>query len=168
MTGDVCPGGRRRYAGAVRLLFIGDVCGKEGRAGLRAAMPELRERHSPDLVVANGENSAGGVGITPKTAQELFDIGVGVITTGNHVYRHRDVYGFLDEQDRIIRPANYPAANPGHGHVIVEAGGLRVAVVNLSGAVMLKVARSPFVEAEALLSRLEDQADAVVVDFHAE
>jgi metallophosphoesterase (TIGR00282 family) len=152
----------------MRLLFIGDVCGKEGRVGLAAALPELRERHSPDLVVANGENTAGGVGITRKTAEDLFSMGVDVITTGNHVYKHREVYEFLDESDRVVRPANYPAGNPGRGHTVVEAGGMRVAVVNLSGAVMLRVARSPFAEADALLSRLEDEADAVVVDFHAE
>jgi metallophosphoesterase (TIGR00282 family) len=152
----------------MRLLFIGDVCGKAGRAGLAAAMPELRTSHSPDLVIANGENTAGGVGITEATARELLDMGVDVITTGNHAFRHREVYGFFDSSDRIVRPANYPAGNPGRGHTVVEAGGMRVAVVNLSGAVMLTVARSPFTEADAILGRLEGQADAVVVDFHAE
>jgi metallophosphoesterase (TIGR00282 family) len=131
-------------------------------------MPELRSRHSPDLVIANGENTAGGVGITEGTARELLEMGVDVITTGNHAFRHREVYGFFDSSDRIVRPANYPVGNPGRGHVIVEAAGMRVAVVNLSGAVMLKVARSPFAEADALLKRLEGEADAVVVDFHAE
>jgi metallophosphoesterase (TIGR00282 family) len=152
----------------VRVLFFGDVCGKPGRRGLEAAMPRLRERFEPELVIANGENSAGGVGITERTANDLFRTGVDVITTGNHVYRHREVYGFLDECDRIIRPANYPAQNPGRGHVVADAGGRRVAVINLSGVVMLKVARSPFVEADALLDRLEGECDAVIVDFHAE
>jgi metallophosphoesterase (TIGR00282 family) len=152
----------------MRLLFIGDVCGKAGRLGLAASMPELRSRHSPDLVIANGENTAGGVGITEGTARELLEMGVDVITTGNHAFRHREVYGFFDSSDRIVRPANYPVGNPGRGHVIVEAAGMRVAVVNLSGAVMLKVARSPFAEADALLKRLEGEADAVVVDFLAE
>ena len=99
----------------MRLLFIGDVVGKPGRAGLAQAMPELRERHSPDLVIANGENSAGGLGITEKTATEIFDAGVDVITTGNHVYRHRDVYPYLDATDRVIRPANYPTLEPRPG-----------------------------------------------------
>jgi metallophosphoesterase (TIGR00282 family) len=131
-------------------------------------LPRLRERYSPDLVIANGENTAGGVGITERTANDLFTSGVDVITTGNHVYRHRDVYGFLDATDRVIRPANYPAANPGSGYVVTEAGGIRVAVVNLSGAVTLRVARSPFAEADAILDRLSGDADAIVVDFHAE
>jgi 2',3'-cyclic-nucleotide 2'-phosphodiesterase len=152
----------------VRVLFIADVVGRPGRAGLAAAMPELRERHSPDLVIANGENSAGGVGITEQTARELFETGVDAITTGNHVYRHREVYGFLDRSDRVVRPANYPVGNPGRGATIVEVVGKRVAVLNLSGAVQLRVARSPFAEADAQLARLGDDVDAVIVDFHAE
>ncbi len=150
----------------MRVLFIGDIVGRPGRAGLAAAMPELRERYSPDLVIANGENSAGGLGITEKTANEMFGMGIDVITTGNHVYRHREAYEFLDRSDRVVRPANYPAGNPGRGATVVEAGGMRVGVLNLSGEVHLRVARSPFSEADAQLAKLD--ADAVVVDFHAE
>ncbi|HEU4945387.1 MAG TPA: TIGR00282 family metallophosphoesterase [Solirubrobacterales bacterium] len=150
----------------MRVLFIGDVVGGPGRRGLKAAMPELRERHSPDLVVVNGENSAGGMGITEKTARAIFDAGADAITTGNHVYRHREAYDFLDGAERVIRPANYPHANPGRGHVIFDAGGTRVCVVNLSGAIGLQVARSPFHEVDSILERIE--ADLVVVDFHAE
>jgi len=150
----------------MKVLFIGDVVGGPGRRGLAAAMPGLRERHSPDLTIVNGENSAGGMGITEKTARALFDAGCGVITTGNHVYRHREAYDFLDRAERVIRPANYPHANPGKGFVVVEAGGMRVGVINLSGAVGLRVARLPFQEADALLERIE--ADCFVVDFHAE
>src|ERR671935_1023229 len=152
----------------MRVLFVGDVVGRPGRAGLAATMPDLRDRHSPELVVANGENSAGGIGITERTANELFEIGVDVITTGNHVYRHREAYEFLDRSERVVRPANYPAGNPGHGATIVDAAGRRVAVLNLSGAVQLQVSRSPFAEADAQLARLEERADAVIVDFHAE
>ena len=152
----------------MRILFIGDIVGRPGRAGLAAAMPELRERHAPDLVIANGENTAGGLGITEKTARELFDLGVGVITTGNHVYRHRAAYEFLDRSERVIRPANYMAGNPGRGHTVVPVGDRRLAVVNLSGSVQLRAARSPFAEADAVLSKVRDDADAIVVDFHAE
>jgi metallophosphoesterase (TIGR00282 family) len=152
----------------VRVLFISDIVGRPGRAGLAAAMPELRERHSPDLVIANGENSAGGLGITEKTANEILGMGIDVITTGNHVYRHRDAYEFLDRSDRVVRPANYPAGNPGRGVTIIQAGEKRVAVLNLSGAVHLQVARSPFAEADAQLAKLDRDADAVLVDFHAE
>jgi 2',3'-cyclic-nucleotide 2'-phosphodiesterase len=150
----------------MRVLFIGDVVGGPGRRGLKAAMPELRERHRPDLTIVNGENSAGGMGITEKTARAIFDAGADAITTGNHVYRHREAYEFLDRTDRVVRPANYPHANPGRGHVVVEAGDMRVGVINLSGAIGLQVARSPFHEVDSILERIE--ADCTIVDFHAE
>jgi 2',3'-cyclic-nucleotide 2'-phosphodiesterase len=150
----------------MRVLFIGDVVGGPGRRGLRDAMPTLRERYSPDLTIVNGENSAGGMGITEKTARDLFAAGADAITSGNHVYRHREAYDFLDREERVVRPANYPHANPGRGHTVVEAGGRRVGVINLSGAEGLKVARSPFHEVDGILERIE--ADCVIVDFHAE
>src|SRR5436190_12358598 len=150
----------------MRVLFIGDVVGGPGRRGLAAAMPELRARHRPDLTVVNGENSAGGMGITEKTARALFDAGTDVITTGNHVYRHREAYGFLDRSDRVVRPANYPYANPGRGYTVVEAAGRRVGVINLSGAIGLKVARSPFTEVDSILEKVG--CDFSIVDFHAE
>jgi metallophosphoesterase (TIGR00282 family) len=150
----------------MRVLFIGDVVGGPGRRGLAATMPELRDRYRPDLTIVNGENSAGGMGITEKTAGALFDAGADVITTGNHVYRHREAYDFLDRAERVIRPANYPHANPGRGHVVTDAGGMRVGVINLSGAIGLQVARLPFHEVDSILERIE--ADCVVVDFHAE
>jgi metallophosphoesterase (TIGR00282 family) len=151
----------------MRLLFIGDVVGGPGRRGLRETMPALREQYAPDLIIVNGENSAGGMGITERTANDIFDTGAGVITTGNHVYRHRDAYPYLERSDRVIRPANYPSGNPGRGHTLVEASGMRVAVINLSGGVGLKVARSPFDAVDAILDQLGD-ADATIVDFHAE
>ena len=152
----------------MRLLFIGDVVGKPGREGLASAMPELRGERMPDLVVANGENAAGGVGITADTAKAIFEAGVDVITLGNHTYRHREVYPYLDSERRIIRPANFPAANPGRGHTIVEAAGMRVAVINLSGQMHLQVERNPFPAIDELLESLSGAADAFVVDFHAE
>ena len=150
----------------MKVLFIGDVVGGPGRRGLAAAMPELRERHAPELVVVNGENSAGGIGITEKTAAALFDAGADVITTGNHVYRHRSVYSYLNRSDRVIRPANYPYANPGRGYTVIELGDRRAGVINLSGAVGLRVARSPFHEVDSILEKIE--CDFVIVDFHAE
>ncbi len=150
----------------MKVLFIGDVVGGPGRRGLAAAMPELRERFAPEMVIVNGENSAGGMGITEKTAKALFDAGADVITTGNHVYRHREVYGFLNRSERLIRPANYPYANPGRGYTVVEIDGRRCGVINLSGAVGLRVARSPFHEVDNILEKIE--SDFVIVDFHAE
>lgn len=153
----------------MKLLFIGDVVGSPGRQGLARALPGLRERFGCDLLVVNGENSAGGMGITEKTAGEIFDLGADAITLGNHAYRHRNVYGYLDHESRVVRPANYRRANPGRGHTVIEAAGMKVGVVNLSGTVGLDAARSPFDEADLLLDRLAGEGvGAVVVDFHAE
>jgi metallophosphoesterase (TIGR00282 family) len=116
----------------------------------------------------NGENAAGGVGITEKTARELLDLGADAITLGNHAYRHRDVYGFLDREGRIVRPANYPRGSPGRGHTLVERDGVRLGVVNLCGMVFMQAMRSPFSEVDALLADLHGATDAVLVDIHAE
>ena len=152
----------------MRLLFIGDVVGRPGREALSTAMPDLRAERMPDLVVVNGENSAGGVGITKETGEELFAAGADLITLGNHTYRHRDVYPYLDAEQRILRPANFPDGNPGHGHTVVEAAGMRVAVINLSGQMHLQVERNPFSAIDELLGKLAGAADAIIVDFHAE
>jgi 2',3'-cyclic-nucleotide 2'-phosphodiesterase len=152
----------------MRLLFIGDVVGGTGRRALAAILPEIVARHRPDLVVANGENAAGGVGITERTARELFDAGVHGITLGNHAYRHRDVYGYLDQEERIVRPANYPRGDPGRGHAVIERDGARLGLINLSGSVFLDAMRSPFAEVDAALAELRGAVDHVLVDFHAE
>src|SRR5262249_44756572 len=130
--------------------------------------PALRAERMPDLVVVNGENVGGGVGITEDTAKQLFDAGADVITLGNHTYRHRDVYPYLDSEQRIVRPANFPEGNPGRGHRITEAAGMSVAVINLSGEMHLRVERNPFNAIDDLLDSLAGAADAIVVDFHAE
>jgi len=152
----------------MRLLFVGDVVGKPGRQGLARAMPALRERYEPDLAIVNGENSAGGLGITEGTAKELFALGFDAITLGNHTYRRQEAFAYLDSDDRVIRPANFMASSPGRGHTIVEVAGARVCVINLIGMLQLQAARSPFSEADLLLKRLEPEADAFIVDFHAE
>jgi metallophosphoesterase (TIGR00282 family) len=152
----------------VKLLFVGDVVGGLGRRTLASVLPGLRERHQPDWVVVNGENSAGGVGITEKTARELFETGADAITLGNHAYRHRDVYGFLDREERIVRPANYPKGSPGRGHTVVERDGKRLGVVNLSGQLFVEAVRSPFSEADAILADLRGKTDHVLLDMHAE
>ena len=152
----------------MKVLFVGDVVGGIGRRTLAALLPDLREQHKPDFVIVNGENVAGGVGITPKTARSLLDLGVDAMTLGNHAYRHREVYQFLDEEPRVVRPANYPKGSPGRGHTVVEANGVRLGVVNLSGQVFLQAVRSPFAEVDALLAELDGAADVVLVDMHAE
>ena len=152
----------------MKLLFVGDVVGAPGRRALELLLPRLRERHEPDWVVVNGENAAGGIGISARIAHDMLELGVDAITLGNHAFRHRDIYELLDSDAPIIRPANYPKGDPGRGHVVIERDGRSLAVVNLSGSVFLDVARSPFAEVDAVLSDLRGRADHVLVDFHAE
>jgi 2',3'-cyclic-nucleotide 2'-phosphodiesterase len=152
----------------MRLLFVGDVVGAPGRRTLAALLPALRERHAPDFVVVNGENAAGGLGITPKVAEEMFALGVDAITLGNHAYRHAEVYPYLDERSEIVRPANYLRSQPGHGWCVVERNSTRLGVVNLSGNLFLKAARPAFSEIDAVLHELEGRVDHVLVDMHAE
>jgi metallophosphoesterase (TIGR00282 family) len=151
-----------------RVLFCGDVVGEPGRTALSETLPSLVARYEPDFVVTNGENVAGGLGITERTARKILDAGVDVITTGNHVYRHRDVYAFMDRSERIVRPANYLDSNPGRGFTVVEKNGVRLGVVNLLGNVFMQAPHSPFHVADRLLHELDGRADLVLVDFHAE
>jgi hypothetical protein len=150
------------------ILFVGDVVGGLGRRTLLGLLPSLRAELAPDFVVVNGENAAGGLGITPTIADEMLAAGVDVITLGNHAYHRREILPYLGDHDRIVRPANYLRRHPGRGVTVVERGGVRLAVVNLIGTVFLKAARSPFDEVETVLGGLEGEADHVLVDFHAE
>jgi len=150
------------------VLFVGDVVGGLGRRTLLALLPRLRAEHDPTFVVVNGENAAGGLGITPKIADELFAAGVDVITLGNHSYHRREIFAYLDAHEHIVRPSNYLAAQPGHGHTIVERGGVRLGVVNLSGNVFLQAGRPAFTEADTVLGKLEGRCEHVLVDMHAE
>jgi len=152
----------------MNILFVGDVVGSAGRHLLLRLLPELRERHDVTFTVVNGENIAGGVGITPKLADELFDHGVDVITLGNHAYRQRAIYPYLDAHDAILRPANFLKSQPGHGSCVVERDGVRLGVVNLSGNLFLRAGRPAFSEADAALHSLRGRVDHVLVDMHAE
>ena len=155
-------------ASSVRILFCGDLVGSAGRRALLHLLPQLRERHKPTFVVVNAENVAGGFGITPEIARELLGAGVDVITLGNHVYRRREIYPYLDAEPRILRPANYLHSQPGHGHTVVVNDGVRLGVINLSGNLFMSAGRSAFAEADALVERLAGEVDHILVDMHAE
>ncbi|HEX4363152.1 MAG TPA: TIGR00282 family metallophosphoesterase [Solirubrobacteraceae bacterium] len=150
------------------ILFIGDVVGSLGRHTLLDLLPVLRERHDPTFVVVNGENAAGGVGITPKIADELFAAGVHAITLGNHAYHRRDIFAYLDSHDAILRPYNYLRSQPGHGTCVIEHDGLRLGVVNLSGNLFLRAGRPAFTDVDVALGELDGRVDHILVDFHAE
>jgi len=149
------------------ILFVGDVVASAGRRALRRLLPGLRDELGADFVVVNGENAAGGVGITAKTAADIFDAGADVITLGNHTYRHREVYRYLDSEPRIVRPANFLPSQPGHGTCVVERGGATLGVVNLSGNLYMKAGRPAFVEIDAALEEVRG-TDHVLVDMLAE
>ena len=153
---------------AVSILFVGDVVGGIGRRTLLSVLPGLRERFTPDFVVANGENAAGGIGITPKEADELFAAGVDVITLGNHTYRHREIYAYLDSHARILRPANFLRNQPGHGWCVVSHQDVRLGVVSVSGNLFMDAGRPAFAEVDAALHALKGSVDHVLVDVHAE
>jgi metallophosphoesterase (TIGR00282 family) len=155
-------------AESTRILFVGDVVGGIGRRTLTALLPSLRERFSPDFVVVNGENAAGGVGITAKVAGQLLESGVDVITLGNHAYRHRDVYPYLDAEPRIVRPANFLRSQPGHGWCVVSRNDVRLGVISLSGNLFMNAGRHAFSEADAALHAIRSAVDHVLVDMHAE
>jgi metallophosphoesterase (TIGR00282 family) len=153
---------------AVRILFVGDVVGGLGRRTLLNLLPGLRERHGVDFVVVNGENAAGGIGITSKIAREMLGAGVDVITLGNHTYRQREVYEYLDREDRILRPVNFLKGQPGHGTCVVERDGTSLGVVSVSGNLFMNTVLPMFSETDAALYTLRDRADHVLVDVHAE
>jgi metallophosphoesterase (TIGR00282 family) len=154
-------------AAAARILFVGDVVGGLGRRTLLDCLPALRERYSPTFIVVNAENIAGGLGITPKIADELLAAGVDAITLGNHTYRRREIYPYLDNQPRILRPANFLRSQPGHGTCVVERDGIRLGVVNISGNLHMRAGRSAFTEIETALREV-GEVDHVLVDVHAE
>ncbi|HTU87826.1 MAG TPA: TIGR00282 family metallophosphoesterase [Solirubrobacteraceae bacterium] len=153
---------------SVCILFVGDVVGGIGKRTLLTLLPALRDRYSPGFVVVNGENAAGGVGITPKIAREMLAAGVDVITLGNHTYRHKEVYTYLDEEERILRPANFLTSQPGHGWCVVSRDGVRLGVISLSGNLFMKAGRPAFPEADAVLRAMEGKVDHVLLDMHGE
>ena len=153
---------------AVNILFAGDLVGGLGKRTLLGMLPALRDRLEPDFVVVNGENAAGGLGITPKIADQLFAAGVDVITLGNHTYRQREIYEYLDARKEILRPANFLRSQPGHGWCVVERDGVSLGVVSLSGNLFMDAGRPAFAEADAAVHALRDKADHILVDMHAE
>lgn len=153
----------------VRILFIGDIVGKPGRRACRVLLPGLVQELRPDAVIANGENAAGGFGLTADTADEILGCGVNVITTGNHVWNKKEFYRILATSERVLRPANYPPGAPGRGATVVQlASGLRLCVVNLAGRVFMAPIDCPFRTADRILEELSSRCDVFVVDFHAE
>src|SRR5258708_21614394 len=160
-------GSRPRARAGAGILSVGDIVGGMGGRRLPDCLPVWGERHQPTFIVANGENAAGGLGITPKNADQLFAAGIDVITLGNHTYHRREIYPYLDSNPAIVRPANFLRSQPGRGTAVVERDGVPLGVVNISGNLYLRAGRSAFTEIEVALAEL-GEVDHVLVDMHAE
>jgi metallophosphoesterase (TIGR00282 family) len=153
----------------MNILFIGDIVGAPGRRAVEELLPRVVDRGFIDLVVANGENASGGLGITPQVADQLLAQGIDLLTSGNHIWKHKEILPYLEETDRLLRPANYPPDTPGRGFAIVEtAAGERAAVVNLEGRVFMNPLECPFRTAEQILAGLPKEVKVILVDMHAE
>lgn len=153
----------------MNILFIGDVFASPGRRITAELLPGIVDRERIDLVIANGENSAGGFGITPNVAQELFSTGIEVLTTGNHIWDKREIYDYFQREPRLLRPDNYPSQAPGSGVYVGKArNGVPYAVINLQGRVHMPATDCPFRKADEILAALPAEVKVRFVDFHAE
>lgn len=151
------------------LLVVGDVHGRPGRRILKERLPRLRARYDARFIIANGENAAGGAGLSREVADEILGAGVDVITGGNHIWQHRDAYELLDAETRIIRPLNYPPGVPGRGTTVATSkDGVAVAVLNLQGRVFMPEVDDPFRTVRAEIEGVRERARVIVLDFHAE
>jgi metallophosphoesterase (TIGR00282 family) len=148
----------------LRILVIGDIIGKPGRKAVKEILPGLCDEYNIDLVVGNGENAAGGLGLTPSTAEELFDSGIDVITTGNHIWAYKEIIPYLDSELALLRPLNYPPMNPGRGYLLKN----NVLIINLVGRVFMGHVDCPFRAMDQLLAEFEHKSIPIIVDFHAE
>lgn len=153
----------------MRILFFGDIVGKPGRLILRKRLPELREEYRADLIIANGENASGGIGLSGDTMRELFSSGIDILTSGNHIWKHKEMYNLLNNEPRIVRPANYPEGVPGTGLIVHELeNGTKIAVINLLGRTFMNDIDCPFQKVQELLKQVPKDVRIRIVDFHAE
>ncbi|CAM5400568.1 Metallophosphoesterase OS=Lysinibacillus sphaericus OX=1421 GN=LS41612_17395 PE=4 SV=1 [Lysinibacillus sphaericus] len=152
----------------MKVIFIGDIVGSIGRDAVEKYLPRLKKKFSPDVVIANGENAAAGRGITRNIYNDLLQMGVDVITMGNHTWDNKDIFDFIDDADYLIRPANFSSEAPGKGMVQIAKNGVTLSVINLHGRVFLPPHEDPFAMAEQLIEEARKTSPLVFVDFHAE
>jgi len=152
----------------VKILLVGDVCGRPGRAAFQKYTQQLRRDHKIDLVIVNGENSAGGKGISRKALDALYHAGADIVTSGNHIWDNKEVMGLIDQEPFLVRPANYPEGAPGKGWCIYPFRAKNIGVVNLSGRAFMPPMDCPFQKMEDILRELREQCDIIILDMHAE
>jgi len=151
------------------ILFLGDIVGQPGRAALIGRLPELKSQHALDFVIVNGENAAGGRGITGKITIDLLRAGVSVITSGDHIWDQKEILSFIDTEPRLLRPVNYPEGTPGSGSIILETGKGKVGVINVQGRTFMQpILDNPFRAIEAAVSKMRKETPNIIVDAHAE
>jgi len=152
----------------MQILFIGDIVGKPGREAVASLLPDLQKEFGFDLIVANAENASGGRGLTKDVAHELFDYGIHFLTMGNHVWDQKEIVKFIDDERRLIRPANYPKGVPGKGYGIVIQNGIKTGIINLSGRIFLPPLENPFTMVMQIVNAIAAETPIILVDFHAE
>ncbi len=152
----------------IKILFIGDIFARPGRRAVRECLDDIVSKYDVDFVVANAENSAGGFGLTKDIARELLDYGCDVLTGGNHTWDKREINTLLEDDERVLRPHNYPAENAGSGMAVRTVDGVTIAVLNLQGRIFMPPTDCPFKAADRLIEAVSDEADIIVVDLHAE
>lgn len=150
-----------------KIVFLGDVCGEAGRKGIKEGIKTLKEKYQPDFIIINGENSAGGFGITPKIAEEFFSLGVDCITLGDHAFDRKEIIPYLEKEKNILRPLNYPLGTPGRGICFMEKKNGLFIVINLIGRIFMKPVDCPFRRIDEELTKI-DKKGIIIVDFHAE
>jgi len=152
----------------IHLLLIADIVGKPGRKVVEQILPRLRAEYALDFIIANGENAAGGYGITPTVAEELFSLGVDCITSGNHVWERKEIIAYLNTESKLLRPLNYPQGVPGRGSGIFESNGRKIGVVNLQGRLFMNAIDCPFTVGRIEVEHMSRETPLIIVDFHAE
>lgn len=153
----------------MKILFIGDIVGEPGRHAVKELLPKIRNKHSVEFVIANAENVAGGSGVTPALADELFGYGIDVITSGDHIWKRKEILDYIQTTKRLLRPLNYPGAAPGFGSTVVAAeNGVKIGVINVIGRVFMQAVECPFRTAREEVLKMKDRARVIVVDVHAE
>ncbi len=153
----------------MNILFIGDIVGSPGREAVKKLLPELKKEYNLQFVIANAENAAGGSGITQRVAGEIFDSGVDVITSGDHIWKKREIFEFINQEERILRPLNFPPGAPGSGFGVFKTkDGLKVGVINVNGRVFMEALECPFRTTLAAIEALSSQTRVIIVDIHGE
>ncbi|MBS3810945.1 MAG: TIGR00282 family metallophosphoesterase [Halanaerobiales bacterium] len=152
----------------MNIIYIGDIVGRAGRRAVRKLLDEVIRKHNIDFILANGENAAGGFGLTKKTADELYSYGINCMTMGNHTWGNREIYEFIDREDRLIRPLNFNNVVPGRGYNIYKVKEKNIAVINLIGQVFMGNNNSPVEAFDHVYEKIKEKADYIIVDFHGE